>query len=547
MTQKIADLLFPSLPFTAEEVLAKYPSRNLPQGAQVLRVAPSPTGFMHIGGIYAALVSERVAHQSQGVFMLRIEDTDLKREKEGAVELIASSLEEYSIPMDEGVKGDLTEIGAYGPYTQSKRRDIYQAFVKKMVAEDKAYPCFCSEEDITALREKEIALGARPGYHGQFATCRYLTEAQQEEKIKKGLPWVIRFKSNGNYNEKCVARDILRGNREFPQNDLDIVLLKSDGLPTYHFAHIVDDHLMETTIVLRGDEWFSSLPLHFQLFDAMGWKVPKYAHIAPIQKMEEGAKRKLSKRKDPEASITFYAEQGYPKQSVLEYLMNLANSNFEDWRRQNPVSPLTDFPFKLKKMGAAGALFDFVKLLSVSRDTVAHMSAERVYEEGLEWAEQYDKDFALLMKENKEKMIKILSIERKPSGKGRKDIALWSDIKKEVSCFFDALWEGISEEGKAFLLEHKEAKEIALSYQKIYSSTDDNQVWFDKVKQIADAFNYATSMKDYKEHPENFKGSVSDIASLIRVLITGKLQSPDLHDMMQILGEDAVQKRLSAL
>ncbi|MDD4519952.1 MAG: glutamate--tRNA ligase [Alphaproteobacteria bacterium] len=547
MTQKIADLLFPSLPFTTEEVLAKYPSRDLPQGAQVLRVAPSPTGFMHIGGIYAALVSERVAHQSQGVFMLRIEDTDLKREKEGAVELIASSLEEYSIPMDEGVKGDLTEIGAYGPYTQSKRRDIYQAFVKQMVAEDKAYPCFCSEEDITALREKEIALGARPGYHGQFATCRYLTEAQQEEKIKKGLPWVIRFKSNGNYNEKCIARDILRGNREFPQNDLDIVLLKSDGLPTYHFAHIVDDHLMGTTIVLRGDEWFSSLPLHFQLFDAMGWKTPKYAHIAPIQKMEEGAKRKLSKRKDPEASITFYAEQGYPKQSVLEYLMNLANSNFEDWRRQNPVSPLTDFPFKLKKMGSAGALFDFVKLLSVSRDTVAHMSAERVYEEGLEWAEKYDNAFALLMKENKEKMIKILSIERKPSGKGRKDIALWSDIKKEVSCFFDALWEGISEEGTAFLLEHKEAKEIALSYQKIYSSADDNQVWFDKVKQIADEFNYATSMKDYKEHPENFKGSVSDIASLIRVLITGKLQSPDLHDMMQILGEDAVQKRLSAL
>lgn len=536
----LTDLLFPNPLPSVEELEARYPARSLPQGAKVTRVAPSPTGYMHIGTMYTGLVCERLAHQSGGVFILRIEDTDQKRQIPGATELIASSLDSYGLKIDEGVCPDMSQKGAYGPYIQSQRKEIYQAYVKKLVEEGKAYPCFCTSEDMDALRKQQEASGARPGYHGQWTKCRYLSEEDAIRKIKEGIPYVIRFKSEGDYNRRIVIEDVLRGKRDFPENDLDIVLLKSDGLPTYHFAHVVDDHLMGTNQVIRGDEWVSSLPLHIQLFAAMGWKAPKYGHLAPIQKLDEGAKRKLSKRKDPEAGMSFYDEQGYPKQAVLEYLLNIANSNFEDWRRQNPVKPMNDFPFSLKKMGISGALMDFVKLNSVSRDTISHMTAEEVYENALAWAEKYDEELADLMKNNRDYVLAILNIERNPSGKGRKDIQVWAQLKDELSYFFEDRFQGVPD-----TLNPEEAAPIARDFLKVYDPSDDKDAWFEKLKEVAIQNGYAGSTKEYKEAPEKFKGNISDAATILRLLITGRSQSPDLFAIMQVLGKDRVTARLN--
>ena len=536
----LTDLLFPNPLPSVEELEARYPARSLPQGAKVTRVAPSPTGYMHIGTMYTGLVCERLAHQSGGVFILRIEDTDQKRQIPGATELIASSLDSYGLKIDEGVCPDMRQKGAYGPYIQSQRKEIYQAYVKKLVEEGKAYPCFCTSEDMDALRKQQEASGARPGYHGQWTKCRYLSEEDAIRKVKEGIPYVIRFKSEGDYNRRIVIEDVLRGKRDFPENDLDIVLLKSDGLPTYHFAHVVDDHLMGTNQVIRGDEWVSSLPLHIQLFAAMGWKAPKYGHLAPIQKLDEGAKRKLSKRKDPEAGMSFYDEQGYPKQAVLEYLLNIANSNFEDWRRQNPVKPMNDFPFSLKKMGISGALMDFVKLNSVSRDTISHMTAEEVYENALAWAEKYDEELADLMKNNRDYVLDILNIERNPSGKGRKDIQVWAQLKDELSYFFEDRFQGVPD-----TLNPEEAAPIARDFLKVYNPSDDKDAWFEKLKEVATQNGYAGSTKEYKEAPEKFKGNISDAATILRLLITGRSQSPDLFAIMRVLGKDRVTARLN--
>ena len=547
MREEIVNLVFPEPLPTVEEILAKYPKRELPEGAKVTRVGPSPTGYFHVGNLSAALISERLAHQSGGVFFVRIEDTDQKRQVEGAVDILLRSLHRFGITNDEGPVFEGGEKGIYGPYVQSHRRQIYHAFIKDWLLKDLAYLCFCTEEENQKIHELQMKGNIRPGYYGAFAKCRKLSEEEVLANLKAGKKYVVRFKSPGHYTKKILIEDVLRGRREFPENDLDIPIMKSDGLPTYHFAHLIDDHLMGTTHVLRGEEWLSSLPLHIQLFSVMGWKPPKYGHISHIQKMDGENRRKLSKRLDPEANMTYYDEQGYPSLAVLEYLMNIANSNFEDWRRQNPTADYREFPFNLKKLNASGALFDFVKLNSISRDVIGRMSATEVYTLAKEWMDKYDVPFAKMMEENKDYMIAILGIEREGVKKVRKDMTVWRDMKELVSFFFDNLFTQTTGEAYKILspMPVSEIVSILNDFKAVYDVNDDKDVWFDKVKQIAAKNGYATDMKVYRENPDEYKGSVADVAKVLRVFITGKEQSPDLHAVMRVMDQARVLKRLT--
>lgn len=543
------DKIFPEPLPLIEEIENKYPPRELAEGQRVTRIAPSPTGFMHIGGIYAALISERVAHQSGGIFYLRIEDTDTKREVEGATALIASSIRAYGIIPDEGVDVEGMEHGSYGPYCQSERKLIYQAYIKKLLEEGKAYPCFSTPEELEEIRKHQELSGARLGYYGKWAKSRNLPKELVEEKINAGEKFVIRFKSEGVYDNKITISDLSKGKRDFPENDLDIVIMKSDGLPTYHFAHIVDDHLMGTTHVIRGDEWLASLPLHVQLFRTMGWKAPKYTHIAPIQKMEDSSRRKLSKRKDPEASVSFYDEEGYPKDAVVEYLLNLANSSFEDWRKQNQDKPNNQFKLDLSKLNASGALFDFVKLDSISKDIVAKLSGEEVYDNVYAWATQYDKELQQLMDVNAAYVKNILNIERLGVKNVRKDIAKWSDVKNEISFFFDDKFELDAEDVYAQLekMSKEDVKNIVAEFKSLYNPAMSKDEWFGLMLEIAGKFGYAKNAKEYKANPEVYKGDVSDVVKVFRILLTGKPQSPDLYSVMQVMGEGRVVVRLGRL
>ncbi len=548
MTPEIINFIFPNpLPALAE-IEAKYPVRQLPEGAKVTRVAPSPTGFMHIGGIYAGLLSERVAHQSNGKFYLRIEDTDQKRIKEGALELISNSLGRYGIFADEGVDKDGQDFGSYGPYTQSKRKEIYQAYIKSLLEQGLAYPCFCAAEDLDIMRKIQEKTSVRPGYYGKYAKCRNLTDEQILENLKAGKPFVIRFKSNGDNNKRMIIKDLIKGDLALPENDIDVIIMKGDGLPTYHFAHAVDDHLMGTTHVTRGDEWVSSVPLHIQLFVALGWKAPKYAHFAPLQKTEDGKKRKLSKRHDPEASITYFWEKGYPEGALMEYLLNLINASFEDWRRNNPDKDAFEFPVNFNKISnAAGALFDFVKLNSISKEVIAKMSAEQVYEFVLKWAKEYNSSFADRLKNNKDYVVQILNIERNIGKKSRKDLTKWEDVEQDLTYFFDDLF-GITEQEKMELLSPLAIDDIQLiakDFSALYNPSEDKDTWFAHIKEIAEKYGFATDMKAYKENPTAFKGNVSDVAKVLRVLLTGRDKTPDLYDIMRILGQDKVKARLS--
>ena len=548
MKQEIIDLVFPNPLPTPEELEAKYAIRDLPKNAEVTRIAPSPTGMMHVGTVYGALIDERLAHQSGGVFMLRLEDTDQKREVKEAVDLILRVFNDCQILNDEGPVFGKEEQGNYGPYFQSARKEIYPAFVKKLLQEDKAYLCFCNEEENAKLHEMQAKANVRGGYYGAFAKCRKLTEDEILENLKAGKSFVVRFKSLGHYSQKIILNDVVRGKREFPQNDLDVVIMKGDGLPTYHFAHAVDDHLMRTTTVVRGDEWLSTWPLHAQLFEALGWPMPKYIHTATIQKIDEkGNRRKLSKRLDPEANAMSFAENGYPRTALIEYLLNLANSNFEDWRRANPAASYKDFPFSAKKLGTSGALFDFVKLDSISREIIGKMTAEEVYNETLAWCEKYDTAFASKMKDNADYMKRILDIERSNVKKVRKDITVWADVKKENSFFFDDEFALTEEQAYSALnsLDINDIKQIVKEFKELYNPFDDKDTWFGKIKQVAEKIGFTCDMKAYKANPENFKGNVADVASVLRVFMTGKTQSPDLYAIMQVLGKERVEKRLS--
>ena len=545
MTPEIIDLLFPNKLPTIEEIEAKYPARQLPEGAVVSRLAPSPTGYLHIGNFYQGFLAERLAHQNKGVFFLRVEDTDQKRCVRGAVDVVLKALAHYHVLPDEGVQVGGSETGAYAPYTQSLRKEIYQAYAKELVKKGFAYPCFCTSEDLDLMRKVQEKQGLRTGYYGKYAKCRNLSDAEILANLKAGKPWILRFKSNGDYDKRIVFEDLLKGKISLPENNIDQVVIKGDGLPTYHFAHVVDDHLMKTTHVVRGEEWVPSVPLHLQLFALMGWTPPKYAHHALLQKLDNGKRRKISKRYDPEANIEYFAEHGYPQDAVLEYLLNLMNASFEDWRKANPTIPVMDFPLNFNKISnTAGALFDFVKLHSICREVVARMSAEEVYNNTLTWAEKANEKLADLMKANREKCIAILNIERNIGTKSRKDLAKWEDVENELSYFFTK--PTLTEENLK-PLSMDEVRTLAGEYANMYSLSDDKDAWFGKIKQLAVNFGFADNMKEYKANPQNYKGSVADVARILRVLMTGRTQSPDLFAIMQVMGEGEVKKRLTEI
>lgn len=540
----LADLLFPGLDEEAAiaKIEADYPPRSLPEGAKVTRMAPSPTGFMHLGNLFGAIADERLAHQSGGVFYLRIEDTDQKREVPGAVETILKVFSDYELPFDEGATAD-GDNGAYGPYRQRQREGIYRAYAKRLVRQGKAYPCFCTEEELAVIREKQAAEKANFGYYGSWAVHRDTPLSEVESRVAAGEPFVLRFRSEGDPGRRTKFTDLVRGTMELPENDQDVVLLKSDGIPTYHFAHVVDDHLMGTTHVVRGEEWLATLPIHIQLFGAMGWKMPKYVHTAQLMKLENGNKRKLSKRKDPELALDFYQRQGYCVAAVKEYLMTLLNSNFEDWRLANPDAPLDKFPFNTKKMGVSGALFDIEKLGDVSKNVISRMSAAEVADRLTAWAREYDPGFCALLERDPAYTEAILSIGR-GGKKPRKDIAVWSGAKEYLSFFFDELFtcDGAYPEN----VSAADAKRILDEYAAIYDPADDSGVWFDRIKALAERLGYAANMKDYKQNPSAYRGSVADVSMVLRVAVTGRQNSPDMYEIMRLLGRERVLRRLGS-
>ena len=539
----LANLIFPD----AKEISyyeEKYPERNLPEGAVVTRFAPSPTGFVHIGGLYQALVARTVAEKTGGVFFLRVEDTDQKREVENGVTGIVNSLKDFDMAPDEGMISDTEEIGNYGPYKQSLRKEIYQAYAKHLLEQGKAYPCFCTPDDLEEIRNKQEAAKLRTGYYGVWAKCRNLSVEEMAEKVKAGEPYIIRFKSPGREDRKIKHKDVIKGNVDFPENDQDIIIIKSDGLPTYHFAHAVDDHLMHTTHVIRSDEWLSSVPLHLQLFHELGFKAPKYAHISPIMKNDNGGKRKLSKRKDPEAAVSYYKEQGIPTDAVKEYLLNIANSTFENWRRANSDKKIEEFDFQLNKMSVSGALFDMIKLLDIGKTVISKMTAEDVYEKSLKWAEEYDNELADLLKD-KEYALKIFGIER-GNEKPRKDIAKWSDVKENISYMYDSeFYKNTQEYPYQPAISNKEdiSKILDLYIEKYYDENDDKQTWFDKIKEVAGKMGYAKEVKEFKANPGMYKAHVGDVSTVLRVALTSRTNTPDMYEIMQVLGKDRIAKR----
>jgi glutamyl-tRNA synthetase len=543
--KEMADLLLPDVKHSAEEVHHLYPERKTSHEAQVTRFAPSPTGFLHVGGLYSALVSSRVAKQSNGVFILRIEDTDKKREVENGTRDIVLALSRFGIKFDEGIGMDETQHGEYGPYKQSERKEIYQVFAKVLLKKGLAYPCFCSEEELEQIRKEQEANGQRPGYYGTYAKYRNVSLEEVREKLSTGCSFVLRLKSPGDPEKVGSIEDAIKGQIQIPENDQDIVILKSDGIPTYHFAHVVDDHLMRVTTVIRGDEWLSSLPIHLQLFSLLGWEPPKYAHISTIQKEENGAKRKLSKRKDPEASVSYYHQNGIPSEGLTEYLLNIANSNFEDWRRENPEKSNEDFTLELKKMSVSGALFDMVKLTNICKNLIGNLQGKIVYETSLEWAREYDEELAYFMERNSVYTLNILNIER-GGEKPRKDIAKWSDIKAYLTYFSDEWFhEEIDSTGFSFSdkISREEIRALLKDYLEAYDSKDDKDVWFGKVKELAEQYGFSKDVKTYKKSPDTFKGHVGDVAEIIRVALTNRKNTPDLAQIMVVMGIERIKRR----
>ena len=542
--KELADLLFPSIEKTTEYYENLYPQRNLPEGAKVTRFAPSPTGFLHTGALYAAMIPERMAHQSDGVFFLRIEDTDKKREQEGGVMEIINSLKSFNVVFDEGMTGETTENGIYGPYKQSDRKEIYQTFAKMLVEKGLAYPCFCSEGALDEIRAKQEELKLNPGYYGEFAKHRNATFAEIKSELETGRNFVLRLKSPGKPENRVVIQDLIKGDVEMPENEQDIVLLKSDGIPTYHFAHAIDDHLMRTTHVIRGDEWLSSAPIHVQLFEILDWEKPNYAHVPPVLKMDGNSKRKLSKRKDPEATVNYYSEQGFPVESVREYLLNLINSNYEEWRMVNPTTPNTEFTVDLSKMGTSGALFDLVKLTDISKDRIALMTADQVYDLSLQWAQQFDMELAEQMKKEEAYTRAIFGIERGVE-KPRKDIAKWSDVRSYLGYFYDGWFEEYTKDGYEFPENMSNDNVIAVlqTYKVAYNKADDKDAWFDRAKDAAEMLGFARDAKTYKKDKESYKGHIGDFMSIVRVAIAGRKNTPDLYELLDVMGEERLKAR----
>ena len=540
--QALADLLFPVLTETPETLEEKFPARNVPEGAVITRMAPSPTGFVHLGNLVQGMISERMAHQSEGVLFLRVEDTDAKREVPGAVEVLINTLKHYGIHFDEGATID-GDSGSYGPYRQRQRAFAYHVYAKKLVQEGKAYPCFCTEEELTAMREQQEANKENFGYYGKYAIWRDRSLEEIKEKLDAGIPWVLRFRSEGSIENQFKFDDLVKGKLTITENDIDNVLLKSDGIPTYHFAHAVDDHLMRTTHVVRGDEWLPSLPFHIQLFKALGFKLPKYVHIGPLMKMDGNSKRKLSKRKDPELALTYYKAEGFPISAMREYLMTVLNSNFEDWRRANPDLPVDDFKFSPKKLNPAGSLFDYAKLVDVSKNVISRMDAETVYGLLLEWAKEFDADFGAKLESDAAYATSILAIGR-GGKKPRKDLAIWKEAKEYMGFFYDEYLQKPEFDSK---FDNATVITALEKFLAVFNIADDSAVWFDKVKAITEEMGFTTDMKAYKADPTAFPGTVADVSTFIRQAVTGKTNSPDLYTVMQILGFERTAQRIQAV
>ena len=515
----------------------RYPLRDLPSGAQVTRLAPSPTGFMHLGNLFVALANERIAHQSGGVFYLRIEDTDEKRKVEGAVEVIHASLKYFGVNFDEGA--DL--CGNYGPYYQRQRAEIYHAYAKELIKKGLAYPCFCTEEEMEEVRNKQTENKLLPGYYGEFAKCRNLTEEEIYENLKAGKPYVIRLKSQGDVEVKHTFRDEVKGEITVTENNQDVVILKSDGIPTYHFAHAIDDHFMRTTLVIRGEEWLSSLPIHIELFKVLGFRLPKYGHNCSIQKQDGETRRKLSKRKDPEASLTFYREQGYHPTAVRTYMMTLLNSNFEEWLLKFPDKPIEEFKYSIGKMGKSGALFDILKLNDVSKTMMATLDENEMYDFLKSWAEEFGTEEQKGYFTDKEYMLNVLALCMGVGGKKRrKDFICAKQAVESIAYFFDQSFAPTCE----YRFDKETVKKIISAFAEIYDEKDDNSAWFEKLKTVAGQYGFATDMKAYKADPTAFPGNVSDVAEMLRIATTGLANTPDLCTIMQILGKDRTLNRL---
>lgn len=542
--KKLAELIYPNIDKTPEYYIQKYPRRNLKEGAKVTRYAPSPTGFQHIGGIFSALIDERVAALSGGVFYLRIEDTDQKREVKGAIEDTIATMHDFGLNFNEGMTGEDSFIGEYGPYKQSQREEIYKTFAKDLIKKGLAYPCFCTTEELDKIREAQVVQKITPGYYGEYAKCRNISVEDAAKRIENNESYIIRLKSPGNIEKRVEFNDLIKGDISFPENNQDIVLIKGDGLPTYHFAHAIDDYLMGTTHVIRGEEWLSSLPIHVQLFEILGFNAPKYAHTPTIMKIDGNSKRKLSKRKDPEAAVSYYKEMGYPRKAVIEYLLNIVNSSFEVWRAQNPYIDYSDFEVALDKMSKSGALFDLIKLNDVSKEFISKMKAEDVYENYIKWAYEYDREMYVLVTSNEELTKQIFNID-KEGAKPRKDFAKWDDVKEKIFYFYDELFdkEEIDKVEIPKDMNLDEAKRIIEAYQKIYNYNVDKDTWFEELKAMGLSLGYASNKKEYKENKESFKGMISEVAAVVRAAISHRSNTPDLYTIMHIMGEDKVRSR----
>lgn len=541
--ERMAELLLPNIDKTPEYYEKLFPERDLKEGARVVRVAPSPTGYLHLGTLFMALVNRMTAENTDGIFYLRIEDTDKKREVEGGISDIVNGIRRFGLKIDEGFVTDEEQSGSYGSYKQSERAEIYQCYAKSLIRQGLAYPCFCTAEELDAVREKQEQLKVRTGYHGEWATHRNITVDEAAAEIKAGKPFVVRLKSPGNEENRIVFEDCIKGKIEMPENDEDFVILKSDGIPTYHFAHAIDDHLMHTTHVIRGDEWISSVPKHIQLFRMLGFKIPKFAHVAPIMKLDNGAKRKISKRKDPEAAVKFFIEEGYEPESVIEYLMTILSSEFEAWRKANPTLDYKQFKLNLKKMSVSGALFDTDKLCDVSKNIVSRFDSKTATEKLLKWAEEFDPDFYALLNRDREYTRSVFAIDRDVP-KPRKDIVKWSDAKEYCAYFFDELYTPSYELPEN--ISYADAAAALKEYARVYEPTDDRQAWFDAIKGICPALGFAAETKDYKAEPEKYKGSAGDISTVIRIAITGRRNTPDLCSIMYLLGKEKCLERLNS-
>ncbi len=538
---RLAEAMFPTIDKTPEEYEALYPPRQLPEGARVTRIAPSPTGYLHIGTLYMAMIDRLTASTPGSVFYVRLEDTDKKREMEGGADDILAGLNHYGLTIDEGFVAPGTEQGAYGPYQQSRRAAIYQCYVKELVRQGLAYPCFCTQEQLDEVRQRQEAEKQRTGYYGAYAACRDRSPEEALEEVRAGRPYVVRLRSPGSEERRIKFDDLIRGVIEMPENDQDIVLLKSDGIPTYHFAHAVDDHLMRTTHVIRGDEWIASTPIHLQLFRLLGFKPPKYVHVSPIMKEDNGGRRKISKRKDPEAAVRFFAEEGYPADCVMEYLMTIASSDYEDWRRRNPDAPRSAYPFNLKKMSPSGALFDADKLNDVSKNVIGRMDAETVTAAVLEWAAAYAPDFYALLSRDPAYARGIFSIDR-GGPKPRKDLAKWADAPDYAAYYFDESFSGAFELPEN--IDPADAVAILQAYREVYDPSLDKQAWFDSVKALCPALGFCPEVKEYKKNPGGYKGHAGDVSTVIRLAATGRRNTPDLCGILQLLGKERVLDRL---